>query len=303
MGVQGRPTIVTDYLAYSRLRGLRETTLNLYRWRLSALADWLWRHHSTLIEDATSEQITAWRSQLAVQPQSITTYMVAIRAFYSWLLRMRYIDADPTWGVPIPRRRSGQPRPAPEEVVWHAIDHAPHRIRPWLVLAAGQGTRACEIAALERPDVMETARPRPQIRLVGKGGKVRTIPMSAWVWQELQAYGMPKRGYVFRRYDGRPGPNTAATISHLSNEYLEGIGAGVTLHQMRHRFATVALAGSRNNLRTTQDLLGHADPATTARYTAYHDQDAVDGVDAAQPPAVRPVRAVGDAELDAEPEE
>jgi integrase/recombinase XerC/integrase/recombinase XerD len=161
------------------------------------------------------------------------------------------------------------------------------------VLAAGAGARACEIAALERGDIRNAAI-KPVIQLTGKGDKSRIVPLTPWVWGELQSHGLPKRGVMFRRYDGKPGPNRADLISHLTSEFFDSIGVDATIHMCRHRYATVALNSCGGKLRVVQELLGHADPATTAVYTAYMDEDAIEAALGTQPPTIRTVRAVGD---------
>ena len=111
------------------------------------------------------------------------------------------------------------------------------------------------------------------------------------VLAELHAYGLPKTGWVFRRRDGAPGPNRPWTVSHLSNEYLHEQGISATLHQLRHRFGTVAYQ-ARRDLRMVQELLGHSSPATTAGYAAYAHTDAADVVE--QLPVPRHLRVVSE---------
>ena len=68
--------------------------------------------------------------------------------------------------------------------------------------------------------------------------------------------------------------------SQVANQHLHAVGLPVTLHQLRHRFATATLETSRGNLRLVQDLLGHEDPKTTAIYTKWRRSDAVAAVTA-----------------------
>ena len=96
---------------------------------------------------------------------------------------------------------------------------------------------------------------------------------------------------MFRRHDGQSGPNTPHTVSRLSNEHLHACGLPATLHQLRHRFGTETYRYKRD-LRMVQDLLGHADPATTAGYAAYLNVDAAAAVE--HLPSPRHPRAVGE---------
>ena len=122
----------------------------------------------------------------------------------------------------------------------HAVATAPPRVRPWLVLAAWAGFRACEVAKLRRENVLDTA--APPVLLVAsdatKGTRERIVPMSVFVLAELRVAGLPHNGWVFRRHDGRHGPNAPWTVSHLANSHLADCGADATLHQLRHRFGS-----------------------------------------------------------------
>ena len=123
---------------------------------------------------------------------------------------------------------------------------------------------------LRRERVLDTA--DPPVLLVAadatKGHRERIVPLSDFVVAELRTAGLPRGGWVFPRYDGGAGPNAPWVISHTANDHLRACGAQVTLHQLRHRFGTQAYRAC-HDLRTVQELLGHADPATTAGYAAY----------------------------------
>ncbi len=105
----------------------------------------------------------------------------------------------------------------------------------------------------------------------GKGGKQRIVPLPPVVVEALEA----ARGndwVIPRPANGRmnavPGPNTANAISKLAGRYLAELGTPHRLHSLRHRYAT-ALYRDTTDLRLVQGLLGHTNPATTARYAAY----------------------------------
>jgi len=80
-------------------------------------------------------------------------------------------------------------------------------------------------------------------------------------------------------------------ISHVANRHLAECGAGCTLHQLRHRFGSVLYQQTRD-LRMVQELLGHADPATTAGYAAW-DRAAAAGAVAALPAPGTGLRVIG----------
>jgi integrase/recombinase XerC len=186
------------------------------------------------------------------------------------------VPVRPDIDVPLPKARKGRPRPISEEQLRVAILNAPRRIRPWLVLAALAGLRCAEIAGLRREDLLDTA-DEPVIIVMGKGRKERIVPLSPQLWRELVDYGLPRRGIVFLRRDGQRGQNDPKLVSQLANAYLKSVGVNETLHQLRHRFATQAYAVHKD-LRVVQELMGHADPATTARYAEYCKKAAISTV-------------------------
>src|SRR6266436_6248051 len=150
----------------------------------------------------------------------------------SWM-RQRALAA-PTIDKRSPLLARRLPRPIPDDHLLYALAQAPARIRPWLVLAGWCGLRAKEIALLRRERVIETGRP-PGLLIASdatKGRRERYVPMSDFVIAELVPV-LPASGWVFRRYDGRPGPNTPGVVSRVANDHLHACGYAATLHQLR----------------------------------------------------------------------
>jgi integrase/recombinase XerC len=214
--------------------------------------------------------LAEWRAGLSCGDEAVKHYVGDARQFYRWAVDNDLISENPAEKLPVPRIGRRLPRPIGEEALFAAVACAPARIRPWLVLAGWAGLRAKEIALLRRQHVLDTASP-PVIVVVHdatKGRNERIVPMSAFVLEELHSYGLPRSGWVFRRADGRPGPNTPHLISTLANRHLHNCGFPESIHQLRHRFATMTYR-TRKDLRLLQELMGHADPSTTAGYAAY----------------------------------
>jgi integrase/recombinase XerC len=235
--------------------------------------------------DATPAHLAEWRAALSVSDEVIVHYVCHAQAFYAFCVERSYCAVNPAAGLPVPRVGRRLPRPVSEPDLMRALAVAGPRIRPWLVLAGWCGLRAKEIAYLRRECVLETA--APPVLLVArdatKGRSERVIPLSAFAVAELVPV-LPAAGWVFRRMDGRPGPNTPGLISHLANEHLHECGVAASLHQLRHRFATQAYQASRD-LRAVQSMMGHTRPETTAGYAAFDQPAAAAAVEAIPAPA------------------
>lgn len=242
--------------------------------------------------DATGDDLSGWLGSLGVIDNTIVHYASHARCFYRWAARKQLIRANPMDEVIVPVLVRGLPRPISEQDLMAALAAAPQPVRIWLVLAAYAGLRCCEIAWLRRENVLDTASP-PVLLITPdatKGHRGRIVPLASFAAAELAAAGMPRAGYLYRRADGRPGPNHPAVISHVGNRYLHESGIDATMHQLRHRFGTMTYQ-ARKDLRLVQELMGHADPATTAGYAAYCQADAIDVVEALPVPPM--LRAVG----------
>lgn len=265
-------------------RGKSERTRTEYLRGLRQLAVWLEERDATLLT-ATSEHMKAWRSGLTVEPNTVLGYVTAVRSFYRWAIWASQVTADPSADLPLPKRRKGRPRPISEESLVIALVNAPAMIRPWLMLAALLGLRACEIAALRREDIIEYQETRV-LFVRGKGGKERIVPLRGQAWRELLEAGLPSKGWLFLRHNGK-GPRTPQNISFYANQYLHSIGISETLHQLRHRFGTKAYA-VHQDIRVVQELMGHASPATTALYADYSRSAAIATTDAIEIDLSRP---------------
>jgi integrase/recombinase XerC len=286
----GDAEAIAAHLAWLRLNGAGPVTVAA---RSGALARMGVLLGCPLLE-ASPEALLAWRAGLQLAPNSVLSYLSHARQFYAWAAAEGLLDANPAKGLPGPRRPRQVPRPIAEDDLMLALAAAPARIRPWLVLAGWAGLRCKEIALLRREHVLE-GWPVPVIRVAHdatKGYTERLVPMSTFVAGELRPL-LPKRGWVFPRLDGRPGPLLPARVSHLANAHLHDCGTTSTLHSLRHRFATQAYATGRD-LRAVQELLGHADPAQTAGYAAYDAAAAAAAVEAIPAPGFpRELRVVG----------
>jgi integrase/recombinase XerC len=219
--------------------------------------------------EITADDLTDWQLGMThLGMQSIATYVNHVRGFYRWAKRYGHVPADPAADVlEPPRVQHGVPRPIPGEQLKVALRCATPQMRAWLALMAFCGLRCMEVVGLQRHQILETAEV-PVLVIEGKGGKTRTVPVPAVVLDALRALALPAEGPVFiSAASGRPySPNR---MSQKVSTYLSGLGIASTAHKLRHYYGTAAYQLSGGDIRLTQDLMGHASPATTQIYTQY----------------------------------
>lgn len=217
---------------------------------------------------ATAADLAAWREGLHLAPASIASYVSHAKKFYAWAVDEQLLEASPVDGIRVPPVPRLLPRPIDDQELMAAVLAAPQPVRLMLVLAAWAGLRAQEIALLRRSSIRERA--RPPVLLVTwqttKGVRERMVPLAPFPVAELEAFGLPRSGLIFRRRDGRAGGLSPASVSHYCCDYLHELGIAETLHGGRHRFAT-KLMQATHDIRLVQELMGHASPQTTAIYT------------------------------------
>lgn len=272
---------VAAHLVWLGLRGDASGSVDARRRALARLAGAL----PPGLLQASPGDLLAWRAGLLLAPVTVRTYVSHAHQFYAWALKEGLIYINPAEGLPVPPRPRYLPRPVSERDLLSALVCAPARVRPWLVLAAWAGLRAKEVALLRRENVLDWA-PQPSILVAAdatKGTFEHVVPMCAFLLEELVPV-LPRQGWVFRRLDGRPGPNSPATVSKLCNEHLHACDITATLHCLRHRFGTQFYRTSGHDLRATQEVLGHLRPDSTALYADYDRVGAAAAVEAIPAP-------------------
>jgi len=247
---------IRDYLRYCEAAGMSPGTLKVKRSRLehaAARVDLLTATESDLIEYLASQ---TWLAETRRSSRS------HLRGFYTWAVRHGLRDDNPSTYLPPVKVPHGKPKPASEDVIMRALDNADVTLRAMILLAAYAGLRRNEIATLKVRDVEAT-----RIRVTGKGGRVRLVPIHPELHEALQAQirKVWPNEYVF---PGRfPGTHIGA---YYVWEHIKAATGGTPPHHLRHRFATRAYRTS-NDLRSVQILLGHSSPTTTARYVDVDD--------------------------------
>jgi len=212
-----------------------------------------------------------------LSPRSVSQSLSSLRAFHSWLDRRMGVSNPALSLVRGPRLPQGVPRPVSEDQAHGLINAAgadPER-EDWelardealLTLLWGCGLRISEALSLKRADA-----PLPQsLRITGKGGKTRMVPVLPVVREAVDNYLgelptpiAPDEPLFRAKRGGAYSPRHAQALMQLLRGQL-GLPASATPHALRHSFAT-HLLGAGADLRAIQELLGHASLSTTQRY-------------------------------------
>lgn len=216
------------------------------------------------IEEATVEELADWLANPSWKPWTRYTYHGHVTGFYRWATAVGHLDFDPSAGLARPRQPRCVPHPVTEQQLEAILLGAEDPFQTWARLAAYAGLRCCEISALDREDITEE-----DIRVNGKGGKQRLVPIAAesGIWRSVR--GLPP-GPIARLRDGSRA--SAKNISSAALTYFAALGVRTSLHPLRHRFGTMAYRTSKN-LRAVQELMGHASIMTTSGYTLITDEE------------------------------
>jgi integrase/recombinase XerD len=216
------------------------------------------------LDEATVEELADWLAEPSWKSWTRYTYYTHVTGFYRWASRLGHLDYDPATALARPRKPRCVPHPVTETQLDDILTAAAEPFQTWARLAAYAGLRCCEISALDREDITEN-----DIRVVGKGGKERVIPLEAGsgIWRSVR--DLPC-GPIARLRNGQRA--SAKNISSAALTYFATLGVRTSLHPLRHRFGTVAYRRSRN-LRAVQELMGHESIMTTAGYTLVTDEE------------------------------
>ena len=255
-------------------RALSAHTLAAYRRDLSQFFDFCDRRGQRSLGEVDRLAVRRFLAHLAARGyarRSAARKASAVRAFFTDATRRGLAAANPAEGVPAPKRPQHLPRAFPAAALgsWlDALDGADpltRRDRALLELLYGTGLRVAEAASLTTGGVRQAS----LVRVLGKGGKERVVPLAgqarAAVQRDLEegrpTLAGPAAGDALWVGE-RGGPLGVRGIRRVVRARL-----GTFPHALRHSFATHLLEGGAD-LRTVQELLGHRELATTQVYTA-----------------------------------
>jgi integrase/recombinase XerD len=272
---------VESFLALSAAR-LAPLTIDAYRRDLADLCARL----DVPPAGATSDDLAAYVAQLRADGLAATTIarrVAAIRSFYRHQVLLGARADNPAAELELPRRRRALPKTLSageaERLIEAATGTTPRslRDRALVELLYGAGLRVSEAVGLDRAGVdLE----RRIVRCIGKGSKERVVPVGRQAVDALRRYLARGRPYLDKRHrpelflNARGGALTRSGAFLILRRLAGAAGLEperVHPHLLRHSFATHLLEGGAD-LRAVQEMLGHADLATTELYTHVSDR-------------------------------
>jgi site-specific recombinase XerD len=251
---------VEDYLTYlTRQRNRSANTVSTYRRTLRSLAEAV---GDPLV--ATRQDVEAWweaRARLAAA--SRVNELAAVRGFYKWAVRWEHREDDPTLRIDAPSLPQGLPHPMSRADFHELLSKLSDELRRAVALGGYAGLRISEVAALDWADLDPEAR---RIRVTGKGRKVRMVGLPTLLLDHLLpdtgGNVVTACGFVY----------SGAALQRKVNRAIHAAGVDGTFHALRHRYVTMALAGTGNLLAVSR-AVGHSSLATTSIYAALADSD------------------------------
>lgn len=268
-----------NYLAVER--GLAQNTLESYGRDLRQFQEYLHATEMEVINDSARTTILNYLSTLQEKGRAVSTIsrnLAAIKSFYQYLLRERFIEQDPAANLESPKLEKKLPKILSINEVEELLKQPNHvlpsgfRDKAMLELLYATGIRVSELISLNVADVNLDM---GYIKCYGRGAKERLVPLGSIASKCVQEYISKGRPKLVRTYE-----ESALFVNHHGNrltrqgfwkiikKYAQEahITQDITPHTLRHSFATHLLENGAD-LRAVQEMLGHADISTTQIYT------------------------------------
>ncbi|HEX8854299.1 MAG TPA: tyrosine recombinase [Thermoleophilaceae bacterium] len=265
-----------------RAHGMAEKTRRAYGTDLEQLAEWASRSglEPKGIGPRELRRYAAVLSERGASKSTVARKLAAVRSFYRQMVERGELEASPADLVASPKRDAYLPRVLRPGEVAQLLERIPAatplelRDRAMFELAYAAGLRAEEIVNL---DLTDPDADGEELRVQGKGGRTRIVPAGELAWKALESYldrGRPALAVEGARVE--PALFLSKTGQRLSTSDVRrrlglwtrraALAGGVSPHTLRHSFATHLLEGGAD-LRSIQELLGHATISTTQTYT------------------------------------
>lgn len=265
------------------LTALAPSSVTAYRRDLNAFVEWAGRlglEDPTAVDRRVLRRYVAFLTTRGYARRTIARHVASLRRYFDWLRRRGRIEVDPSARLSAPGHDGRLPRVLRREEIEVLLDDGPpptddpveaalaQRDRAVLEILYGSGLRVAEACGLRPVDI---DLPRSRLTVWGKGSKQRTVPLSPPAVDALRQWLDHGRGVLVDAdtpddvvfVNRRAHPLTPRDVRRI----LDRRAAGPTHpHALRHTFATHLLDGGAD-LRAVQELLGHADLATTQLYT------------------------------------
>ncbi len=277
---------LADWLAAIKaLDGATDHTIDAYARDLRAFLAFMTAHHGqgqglgALMRINTNDMraFMAHERGAGLGPRSLARRLSAVKSFYRWLSEREGAEPTAVLSARTPKYRRKLPRPLSEAGAQDMLDTLETQAQaPWIAardvavvtLLYGCGLRISEALGLNG-----AAHPVPEVlRITGKGGKERLVPVIAPARDAVAAYVRacpfaitPRGSLFFGARGGRLGARAVQKAVACARAQL-GLPASATPHALRHSFAT-HLLNAGGDLRAIQELLGHASLSTTEAYT------------------------------------
>lgn len=282
--------LMKAFLSSLRLeRRLSEHTVRAYATDLTAFYDWCERQGLGFetLNHRSMRAFLAEMDQAEYSRRTINRRLSAIKTFFAWLAATGELATNPLSVVSGPKQASHLPTIALRTEMTAFLDSISGdsaidlRDQALIELLYASGARIAEIAAIDLTDLDLT---RSQVTLLGKGAKQRIVPIHHLAIQRLQLYlqqGRPQllaatanfmqaaknnRQALFVSSRGNPLSADSLRKIFKARRAASGLDAAITPHTIRHSFATDLIEGGAD-LRSVQEMLGHASLETTQIYT------------------------------------
>ncbi|QDR80783.1 site-specific tyrosine recombinase XerD [Sporomusa termitida] len=268
-----------NYLAVER--GLAQNTLESYGRDLRQFQTYLQNSQLDFLRNSNRDTILSYLNSLQVKGRAVSTIsrnLAAIKSFYQYLVRERHLEKDPAVNLESPKLEKKLPRilsiSEVEELLKQPNTFQPTGLRDkaMLELLYATGIRVSELISLNISDVNLDM---GYIKCYGKGAKERIVPLGSIAAKCVQEYIGKGRTKLVRTYE-----ESSLFVNHHGNRLTRQgfwkiikkyamearITKEITPHTLRHSFATHLLENGAD-LRSVQEMLGHADISTTQIYT------------------------------------